>query len=156
MSDQRGTTEQQAEQPYIDTEHGYLTLATTAASVGVVLAVIDGLTAEDFRAGLYVGLATLAAVGGCGWLVRSEGTKRRLDNAELLRRVAELPVRCERPVYVSRGVQDATIRMPRVDDKMRAGGRTDVGGPSSRLGYWRVYSDVLEDLGGLDSRGPEG
>lgn len=175
MGDQVGTTQQpSAPARSIGTEHGYLIVAAIAASLAGLTVTLDTTTDEEFDLGIYVLLGTLFAVGVFGWLVRSEGAQRRREHAELrellgaltdqvrqlradgIRLRASPTMACTRTVGRATVVgaaqlEETTVPLqPRIDDRLRQALRPDGAGRSA---YWRVYSDVLEDLGGLDGDG---
>lgn len=94
MSSRGESTEQPSKPPpTIGTEHGYLLIAALSAAIGGLLGTLDRTTDEDFPLEVYILLATALLIGGCGWLVRSEGAQRRHEAAELRELLAELTSR---------------------------------------------------------------
>ncbi|MBQ1061342.1 hypothetical protein [Micromonospora sp. C41] len=152
MNDHWGTERQQPHrpQPSTRTEVRYIVLTCVASTVAVVGLVVDATTPLDAPTGIYPLLVALGVVGASGWRSQRDRAASRRDIAHLLARVEELHARA--PVAAPQGRQDRAVpSMPRVDDRARGRWRTDVGDPSGQNDlYWRVYTDVLEDLGGLD------
>lgn len=81
----------QAEPPRRHTEYGYLILGVVAIVITVTLYLVDHLARVDIPIGTYPILASLAGLGGCGWIVRSSDAQRQDTHArteELSQRLA--------------------------------------------------------------------
>lgn len=157
MNDHWGTERQQPQRPTqptppTRTEVRYIVLTCVSSTVAVVGLVIDAASPLAAPTGTYSLLVALGVVGASGWRSQRDRAATRRDIACLLARVEALHACAQTPAAVSQGRQDRTVpSMPRVDDRARGRWRTDIGEPSGQKDlYWRVYTDVLEDLGGLD------
>ncbi|MBM7083586.1 hypothetical protein [Micromonospora humidisoli] len=175
MSDHVGT-EPPRSQPRTRTEYRYLALGTVTLTVCSVLYVVDHTTTIDMRQGTYQLLSSLAVVGLCGWIVRSSDLQRQRvvesGAVQLVRQVADLGVQLEqlrklirqqlpasrvagscpaagRTYASAAAVGDTVPLLPRVDEGTR--GR---GGGRLVTDYWTVYSDVMEDLAGIERDPP--
>lgn len=138
MSDRGETREQPSipEPAQLSTEHAFLGLAIATLTAAFSGLVVQVTLHRDLLRGAYSVLAALMVIGVVGYF-----------GVRILRELAGL--------RAGQGVVRETLR------QQPAGGRqvrepVGVGRPhrSSRGGdrseYWTVYSDVLDDLGGLD------
>lgn len=179
-----GHTGQPQPHPRLRTEFGYLATSAIGATATAALFTFDHTTHLDMLPGVYAVTAALCGIGACGWIVRVGDLRRRrefeLGAAELRAGQAELRAGQERTLaaladlagaveqlrravarqsavrvvgacpppgrtYRSAGAVGDTVPLqPRVESR-RSGGRSD---------YWTVYSDVMDDLAGIERDPP--